>query len=268
MISRRSYYLRMLLLHAWVVSRFALGVAFNRREALSAMAASTVSATNVFTAYISNAAEIENEEEMFAYKKRNRKRNKDAMIREDYWYMSGSQPPRKLEGLQADFDNPKWNAWGTCTESAAGISCTYVSLNQRVPAYSKYAFNVRLGIKEFGELGQELESGGWNKAIELLEDTPTGMPGPICDSLLKAILLATGLLASPNYSGPPKELLVARFYVNEVGFSIGELKAAIAAKDSKRAKAAWQFGCDSWNSYVTIVNRSIVPKVGDKFELI
>ena len=76
------------------------------------------------------------------------------------------------------------------------------------------------------------------------------------------------MLTSPNYSGPPMEMLVARFYVNELGFATQELSRALADRDIGRAKAAWQFGKDSWNSYLTIVNPAIVPKVGDKFELL
>ena len=81
-------------------------------------------------------------------------------------------------------------------------------------------------------------------------------------------LLGTALLTTPNYSGPPKELMVARFYVNEVDFALNEVASALDVRDLRRAKAAWEFGRDSWNSYFVLVNRAIVPKVGDKFGLI
>lgn len=128
-----------------------------------------------------------------------------------------------------------------------------------------------MGAREYRDLGQELQqSNAWEKekTMSLLTDLPSGSPCPAEDALLKAILLATALLTSPNYSGPPRELLVARFYVNEVGFALREIRDALDAQDAVRARAAWEFGRDSWNSYFMVVNRAIVPKVGDKFETI
>jgi hypothetical protein len=94
---------------------------------------------------------------------------------------------------------------------------------------------------------------------------PEQPPPPPVDALLKMVLFASGMLTSPNYSGPSKRLLIARFYANEAGFAIQEIKDAIDAGDQQRAIAAWEFGKDSWNSYFQIVNDSISVKVGDKF---
>ena len=93
-------------------------------------------------------------------------------------------------------------------------------------------------------------------------------PSPVLDALLKMVLMATGMLSSPNYTGPPFELLIARFYVNELAFSTREITAAMRERNASRAYAAWEFGRDSFNSYLSVINRAIVPKVGDKFELI
>jgi len=258
----------LLVIIAVFLSAQGLEVTTNRRAFLNKVASvSTVAATTACNfPLVVNADEGSND---FAYERRDRKGNKNAIVREDWWYLSGTLPPRKLDSLGADFDNPKWNTWGTCTESAAGNSCTYVALSQRIPTYSKYAFNVRLGASDFGKLGEILNSGSnidWAIANSFLSDSTSGMPSPICDSLLKSLLMAGGLLTSPNYSGPPKELLVARFYINEVAFSVNELREAIAVRDETRAKMAWEFGRDSWNSYFAVVNKNISPKVGDKFE--
>jgi hypothetical protein len=91
---------------------------------------------------------------------------------------------------------------------------------------------------------------------------------PASDALLKMVLLSTALLTSPNYTGPPFELLIARYYVNEAAFSMKEITDALKVNDLNRAIAAWEFGSDSWNSYFTIVNNAIVPKVGEKFSMI
>ncbi|KAL3894551.1 MAG: hypothetical protein SGARI_007705, partial [Bacillariaceae sp.] len=91
-------------------------------------------------------------------------------------------------------------------------------------------------------------------------------PPPAVDALLKMVLFASGMLTSPNYNGPNKRLLVARFYANESGFAVREIVNAIEQRDSQRALAAWEFGKDSWNSYFQIVNEAVSAKVGDKFE--
>lgn len=208
----------------------------------------------------------------FSYETRDRKGNKQAVIREDYWYMMGRTPPRRLDAPLRG-DDPQWNAFGSCSSSeSGGNSCTYVSLKQRAPAYTKYAFPIADGAKEYRKLGQVLRSIAsspsetmWQEAAEYFlveEGTP---PPPILDAELKMVLLATALLTSPNFPGPGKELLVARFYANECHFAAQEMAAAIAAQDSTRALQAWEFGKDSWNSYFQVVNRSIVPKVGEKF---
>lgn len=198
---------------------------------------------------------------------RDRRSNKGALIREDYWFMMGKTPPRVLDGpLLAD--DPEFNAFGSCATTADGKgpnSCTYVSLKQRIPTYSKYGFSIALGAKEYSMLGNALKKGDWNGSVPYLTTLDNQPPPPPVDALLKMVLLASGMLTSPNYSGPSKRLLVARFYANEVGFAIEEIKEAIDERDQKRAIAAWEFGKDSWNSYFQIVNDSISEKVGDKF---
>jgi hypothetical protein len=215
----------------------------------------------------------------FDFGNRDRKSNNDALIREDYWYMMGKAPPRLLNGPIRQ-DDPQWNAFGSCTtqegDSAASNSCTYVSLKQRIPIYSKYGFSIALGAKEYGMLGQALKaaskdpsnSGAWNKAYSFVAQMPQQAPPPAVDALLKMVLFASGMLTSPNYNGPNKRLLVARFYANESGFAVREIANSIRDRDANRALAAWEFGRDSWNSYFQIVNEAVSSKVGEKFELI
>ena len=76
------------------------------------------------------------------------------------------------------------------------------------------------------------------------------------------------MLTSPNFSGPNRELLVSRYYINECAYATKELARAIDDRDTATALGLWEFGKDSWNSYLSIVNRSISPKVGDKVEMI
>ncbi|KAL7535494.1 hypothetical protein ACHAXR_007951 [Thalassiosira sp. AJA248-18] len=208
----------------------------------------------------------------YKYETRDRNKNKDALIREDYWYFSGKLPPRRLNVDAFPSDDPTWNAWGECTKSdSTGNSCTYVSLKQRIPAYSKYAFSIDLGAREFEKLGKILRSSNpnWNEAAKFVDSGfESNMPAPSVDALLKMALFATQVLTSPNFSGPNREFLVSRYYINEVAFATKELAKAIDERDTATALGLWEFGKDSWNSYLSIVNRSISPKVGEKFEML
>jgi len=239
------------------------------------------------------AAEEESDVSIYNFANRNRNSNKDAIIREDYWFMMGKTPPRKLPpGALAQADDPQWNAFGSCqTQSGDGAtsnSCTYVSLKQRIPTYSKYGFTIALGAKEYTQLGKVLKEAVdvsssssspslpaslWNTASSYVFTPDDGssqqqLPPPTIDALVKMVLFASGMLTSPNFSGPNKRLLVARYYANETSYAVREIQNAIQLKDPRRAYEAWLYGKDSFNSWIECVNDSISSKVGDKFEYI
>lgn len=212
----------------------------------------------------------------FAYETRDRKNNKDAIIQSDYWYMTGRLPPRVLE-VSLTLDDPKWNTFGSCetTNTADGTSnsCTYVSLKQRIPAYSKYGYAILDGAKEYGKLGALLQNGLqkdasfdeiWEEALTFVT-TQDKIPPAIIDAELKMVLFATSMLTSPNFPTPGLELLVARYYANEAHFAAKEMTSAFNMRDSSRSIQAWLYGRDSWNSYFQIVNKAISPKVGEPF---
>ena len=194
-------------------------------------------------------------DEEFSYESRDRDNNEKALIRDDYYFMMGKVPPRKLNLAQLPMDDPAWNTWGECSKSeSTGNSCMYVSLKQKLPAYSKYSFSIGLGSSDFAELGtvlneasrNGLESSAWTKAASLVNaGGPGSPPSPVVDSQIKMILFATSMLTSANYSGLSRELLVSRYYVNETAFSVSEIQLAIEQRDGRRALAAWEYGRDS-----------------------
>lgn len=250
-----------------------LNQAFSRREVLSTAAAGTFTLSTTSSIAWADDTEIEDGK----YEFRDRFSNKYSLVREDYYYMMGKTPPRQLGGPLA-MDDPQFNAFGSCETKADGSStnsCTYVSLKQRIPTYSKYGFSIGLGAKEFKSLGETLKKcertnseADWATAASFITTLPQTPPPPAVDAQLKMALFASGMLTSPNYSGPSRELLVARFYVNETDFAVKEIAAAIKSRNAKRGLAAWEFGKDSWNSYFQIVNDKVSPKVGEKFDLI
>ena len=236
-----------------------------RRAAIAGAASASLLPTNLLPA-------VADDEDLYKYENRDRNKNKDALIREDYWYFSGKRPPRRLSIDAFPADDPTWNAWGECTKSeATGNSCVYVSLKQRIPAYGKYFFSIDNGIKEYSQLGKILRSSNpdWNEAAKLVDPgLDTRMPSPAVDSLLKMALFATQMLTSPNFTGPNRELLVSRYYINECSFALNGLAKSIDERDVATSLGLWDFGKDSFNSYLSILNRSISPKVGDKIELV
>ncbi|KAL7445218.1 hypothetical protein ACHAXM_011898 [Skeletonema potamos] len=263
-----------LLLFTFVLSKvtFALQVVpssekgITRRALISGVASAIILPSNL----PANADDAQSDP--YRYENRDRNKNKDALIREDYWYFSGRRPPRRLDINALPADDPTWNAWGECTKSEiTGNSCVYVSLKQRIPAYGKYFFSIDNGIKEYSQLGKILRSSNpnWNEAAKLVDPgLDTRMPSPTVDSLLKMALFATQMLTSPNFTGPNRELLVSRYYINECAFALNGLAKSIDERDAETSLSLWEFGKDNFNSYLSILNRSISPKVGDKFDLV
>jgi hypothetical protein len=218
----------------------------------------------------------------FDYATRDRNGNRGAVIRDDYWFISGKVPPRILGGPLRETNAPQFNAFGSCeTNDKDQNSCTYVSLKQRIPAYTKYGSSITYGADQYRKLGVVLAKlpssssvGGpdaaaaaavWSEAASYLEREDKIYPPGIIDAELKMLLFATAMLTSPNFPGPSKELLISRYYINELHFANGETLTALYEHDTIRARAAYAYGRDCWNSYYQTIDRQIVPKVGEKF---
>lgn len=218
------------------------------------------------------------------YATRDRNGNRGAVIRDDYWFISGKVPPRILGGPLRETNAPQFNAFGSCATNDGQNSCTYVSLKQRIPAYTKYASSISYGADQYRKLGLVLAklpssssssssvgpdntsaAAVWSEAASYLEREDKIYPPGIIDAELKMLLFATAMLTSPNFPGPSKELLVSRYYVNELHFANGETLTALYEHDAIRAQAAYAYGRDCWNSYYQTIDRQIVPKMGEKF---
>ena len=186
------------------------------------------------------------------------------LITGDYYYIFGQVPPRSITAPK--IDQPKWNTFGSCIDD----SCTYVPIQQRYTAYTKYELRLSRGLTQFGSLKGAIASQDWENVLaKVSRGSGDGKsPAPAVDALLKAGLLASQLLVSPNNLREKKASSLALFYVNEASYAIDLIAAAAKRKDVAAAKSAWEFGRDSWNSYLNVVNPSIVPKVGEPFPLV
>ena len=193
-----------------------------------------------------------------------RARNEPPLITGDYYYIFGQVPPRQISG--PNIEQPKWNTFGSCIAD----SCTYVPIAQRYAAYSKYSQRLDRGLRSFRELKGMIAKQDWSAVgAAVSRGSISGkLDAPAVDALLKAGLLASQLLVSPNNLREKKAASLATFYVNEASYALDLLAVAADRQDLPAAQAAWDFGRDSWNSYLAVVNPSIVPKVGDPFEAI
>jgi len=201
---------------------------------------------------------------------RNRGLNDGALIQTDFYFTTGRRPPRVLNVENLPKDDPKWNAWGECAKDAnGGNACTYIPLKQRYDAYSKYGISVAAGAEDFVALGSALKKKDLSAVGFLLDAGDKGRsPGAARSAARRALLLADGLLISANSGSLGREILVARYYVNEIHFateSIATIMDGAEPVDWAAAADAWRLGVDSYNSFFAVVNTKIAPKVGEKF---
>ena len=78
-----------------------------RRAVIESIFIGTASSAFVYQPLLPAYAEDDHK-----YENRDRNKNKDALIREDYWYFSGRRPPRRLDIDAFPADDPTWNTWG------------------------------------------------------------------------------------------------------------------------------------------------------------
>lgn len=124
----------------------------------------------------------------------------------------------------------------------------FVLSQQRYDAKKKYSSRVMDGLQSIKALQGKFG----------VDDVPDASDPAYA---LRAMgLFANSFMASEN-TGLSNELLVARWYINEMYLNIGEMRSATSAADaSKSYKAAIKAG----NSYLSMLNRQINAKVGDK----
>jgi hypothetical protein len=128
----------------------------------------------------------------------------------------------------------------------------FVPSQQRYDAFKKFNGRVKTSVEQIVKIGSASSS----------TDVPDS-DDPAYQ--LRALgLLANSFLASEN-TGTTNELMLARWYINEMYLRIGDYKSALQKGDEKEAKAC--YGClnKAMNSYLTLINRSISSKVGDQF---
>jgi hypothetical protein len=77
-------------------------------------------------------------------------------------------------------------------------------------------------------------------------------------------LFANAMMATEN-TGTTNELLLARWYINEMYLRIGDYRDALSGGEMDVAGERYGILVRATNSYLSLMNRSISSKVGDRF---
>jgi hypothetical protein len=119
----------------------------------------------------------------------------------------------------------------------------------------KYRERVQRGVDQIVALDDAVKSGNYGSILD----------GSAPEYYIRPMgLMANGFLASEN-TGTTNELLLSRWYINEISLDIDDIKNAKSKEDARFAYEALE---NATNSYLSLLNRVITPKVGDKLPLI
>ena len=164
--------------------------------------------------------------------------NSNVIFGQDYYYKFGTAPTW-IEDGNTDF--PK--------------TMPFTPSQQRYDTLKKYGERVRKGVAEVSSIGQKIESNEFSSILD----------GSAPEYFIRPMgLMANGFLASEN-TGTTNELLLGRWYINEIALDIDDIKNAKSKQD---ALSAFSAAKKATNSYLSLVNRVITSKVGDKLQLI
>ena len=164
--------------------------------------------------------------------------NSNVIFNQDYYYKFGTAAPF-IEPGSIEF--PK--------------TMPFVLSQQRYEALKKYRERVQRGVDLVASLKDSISNGKWS-------DIPEGTAPEY--SIRPMGLLANNFMASEN-TGTTNELLLARWYINEIYLDIDDIKNA---KSKEEASKSYEGCVKAMNSYLGLLNRVTTPKVGDKWDLL
>lgn len=164
--------------------------------------------------------------------------NSNVLFKEDNYFKFGTAAPW-IEPNSTDF--PK--------------TIPFVLTQQRYDGLKKYKSRVEAGIESILLIEEKIPTGDYG-SIPIADDPIYG--------LRPMGLLANAFLASEN-TGTTNELLLTRYYINEVYLRINEFRRVSSRSEAIDAFTAIK---KAINSYLSIMNRAISGKVGEKFNYI
>lgn len=172
-----------------------------------------------------------------------------------------ASPSRKVDNSNVLFQQDNYFKFGVAAPWIEADSTEFpktmpfVLSQQRYDSLKKYGDRVKAGAQAVSDLDTDIKAG--NYASITNGDDPKYALRPLG-------LLANGFLASEN-TGTTNELLLARWYINEVYLRLEDMRRASSEGEAMAAQKAAK---SALNSYFAMLNRVITSKVGNKFEYI
>mmetsp|Transcript_7284 Transcript_7284/g.10430 ORF Transcript_7284/g.10430 Transcript_7284/m.10430 type:complete len:283 (+) Transcript_7284:90-938(+) len=170
---------------------------------------------------------------------------------------------RKADNSNVLFNQDNYFKFGTAApwiepdSTEFPVKMPFTLSQQRYDGLKKYGTRVNAGAQFINNLGEAIRSVTDGNFKDVIPD-PLSAP----EYALRPMgLLANSFLASEN-TGTTNELLLARWYINEMLLQVGDIKAAKSEQDALKSYSAAK---KAVNSYFAMLNRVITPKVGDKF---
>jgi hypothetical protein len=160
--------------------------------------------------------------------------NSNVLFIQDYYFKFGTAAP-----------------WIAPDSTDFPTTMPFVRVQQRYDGLQKYGGRITRGLAEIAALKQKSQISDIADpvAADVYQLRPMG-------------LLANTFLASEN-TGTTNELFLARWYINEMYLLINDMRNAPSVDVAQ--KQVYPALCSSVNSYLTLMNRVITSKVGDKF---
>lgn len=132
------------------------------------------------------------------------------------------------------------------------LTIPFVPSQRRYDALKKYGPKVKKSVDAIVRIGSS------SSTLNVPERTDPSY------QLRSLGLIADSFLASDN-TGTTNELMLARWYINEMYLRIGDYRDSLVRGDAIEAKACYDYLTKAMNSYLSLLNRSITSKVGEQF---
>jgi hypothetical protein len=173
-----------------------------------------------------------------------------------------ASPSRSRDNSNVLFDRDNYYKFGSAAPWIPPDSTDFPKTMPFVPNQQRYDAYKKYGSRIVDMRDAMIRIG---KSSTSIDDVPD-KDDPIYH--LRALgLFANAMIATEN-TGTTNELMLARWYINEMYLRIGDYRDALSNGDVAGARERYEILVRATNSYLSLMNRSISAKVGDRFNYI
>lgn len=170
-----------------------------------------------------------------------------------------ASPSRSRDNSNVLFDKDNYYKFGAAAPWIDPLGSTefpksmpFIPSQQRYDALKKYGQRIESTKGEVVRIG----------TVTSVDDVPE-RTDPIYQ--LRALGLLANLFLATENTGTTNELMLARWYINEMYLRIGDYRDALKRGDGEKAETSYECLRKATNSYLSLLNRSITSKVGYPF---